>query len=65
MAIRIAHRLRAETGAEITLRTILEHPTVALLAAELDRLVIVSATGSAPSPTSIPRVARVARPSRP
>jgi amino acid adenylation domain-containing protein len=62
VAIRIAHDLRSHLKVDITLRTILENPTVASLAGELDRL--SAAAGQAPE-KAIPRVPRVARVARP
>lgn len=62
LAIRVAHRLRGQDGADLTLRTILEHPTVAMLAAELDR---IGSAASSPAETGIQKVARAARVARP
>jgi aryl carrier-like protein len=62
LAIRIAHQLRNIIAVDITLRTILDHPTVASLAAELDRLAAAPALVSDGGIPRIPRVARVPRP---
>ncbi len=61
VALRIAHRLRGHDGVDVTLRTILEHPTVASLAAELDRLSAAAAPAAEPTIPRIPRAPRVAR----
>ncbi len=60
IAIRIANRLRGETGAPVSFGTILEHPTVAALAAELARR-STDAHRSESAP-GIPRSPRVRRP---
>ena len=62
VAIRIANRLRADAGVDLDLRTILEHPTVASLAAELDRL---SAAETPMAGSALPKISRVARVHRP
>ncbi len=45
LAMRVANRLRAELGVDLTIRTLLDHPTVATLARELDRRVPPVAPG--------------------
>jgi len=60
LAMRITTHLRTTMGLDLTLRTVLEHPTVASLAEELARLAPVGSpivVGPA-----IPRVARTPRP---
>ncbi|HEU5218073.1 MAG TPA: non-ribosomal peptide synthetase, partial [Gemmatimonadales bacterium] len=65
LAIRIANRLRGPVGVEITLETILEHPTVFSLAAELDRRATTAPHEVEASLPRIPRAARVQRHSAP
>ena len=60
LAMRMVDRLRVELSIDVTIRTILMHPTVASLARELDR--IGEAAGPESTAEPIPRAPRVPRP---
>ena len=59
LAMRITTRLRTAMGLDLTLRTVLEHPTVASLAEELAHM---APDGSPTAMRPIPRAARTPRP---
>ncbi len=48
LAMRVVNRVRSELGIALTMRAMLTHPTVASLAAELDRLAAPAGAGAPP-----------------